>query len=209
MLAFVLNSWHWVSIQDWWQRGIIGALIGAVLLILIPAAISYASSNTNLGGVGGDGGGGTITGGGGTIIGGQGGSGGPRESGPGGKGGSGSISGGNGLIIGGDGGNAGSWDGRGGKSPRSPGEVAGMPTELWKYGRGGAGANAPEYNRRLAVLAKVRSEFTATFPDTTPFIDAGVDTVPTSWVNKRLEELGEGWRVSLTDGGYTMPPLSK
>jgi hypothetical protein len=35
--------------------------------------------------------------------------------------------------------------------------------------------------------------------------------VPTRWVNKRLEELGETWRVSpeFKDGGYEMPPLSK
>jgi hypothetical protein len=209
MLAFVLNSWNWVSTQEWWQRGIIGALIGAVLLILIPAAIAYASNNKILGGIGGDGGGGTIAGGGGTIVGGRGGSGGSPDSGRGGKGGSGSISGGNGLIIGGDGGNAGGWDGRGGKPTRSPGEVAGMATEMWKYGRGGGGANAPEYNRRLAVLASVRSEYVSAFPDTAPFIEAGVDTVPATWVNKRLEELGEGWRVTLTDGGYSMPPLPK
>lgn len=209
MFAFVLNSWHWISIQDWWQRGIIGGLIGATLLILIPAAISYASNSRNFGGIGGDGGGGTITGGGGTIIGGRGGSGGTPESGRGGKGGSGSISGGNGLIIGGDGGNAGSWDGRGGKPTRSPGEVAGLPTEVWGYGRGGAGSNAPEYDRRLAVLSRVRSEYTAAFPDTVPFINAGVDTVPIAWINKRLDELGEHWRVGLSDGGYTMPPLPK
>ena len=36
------------------------------------------------------------------------------------------------------------------------------------------------------------------------FLQAGVDQVPISWVNKRLEEIGETWRVQLNDGGYVL-----
>jgi hypothetical protein len=206
MFGFMFNAWNWTALQEWWVRGFIGALIGAIVFIVVPAAISCAASNVS-GGIGGKGGGGTITGGGGTIFGGRGGEGGPREGGRGGEGGSGSISGGSGTIIGGDGGNAGGWDGRGGRPTRSPGEVAGLPTELWKYGRGGAGANSPEFNRRLGILTKIRTEYVEAFPDTAPFINGGIDQVPASWVNKRLEELGEGWRIALENGGYKMPPL--
>jgi hypothetical protein len=47
------------------------------------------------------------------------------------------------------------------------------------------------------------------FPEEVPFVDAGVDPVPVNWVNKRLEELAESWRVELSDGGYVLPPLER
>jgi hypothetical protein len=205
MFGFLFNAWNWTALQEWWLRGSVGALIGALIFIVVPAAISYAAGNS--GGIGGKGGSGTITGGGGSIIGGRGGEGGPRDGGRGGEGGSGAIMGGSGTIIGGDGGNAGGWDGRGGRASRSPGEVAGLPTEFWRYGRGGAGANSPEFNRRLGILTKVRSEYVAAFPDMAPFVQAGLDQIPITWVNKRLEELGENWRVTIEKGEYKMPPL--
>lgn len=150
----------------------------------------------------GKGGGGSIDGDNGKIIGGKGGGLG------GGDGGGGVIRGNNGVIIGGDAGGGFTPDGRGGKSPRSPGEVAELPTELWKYGRAGSGANAPEYNRRLEVLRRIRSEYVDTFPDTRPYIEAGVDQVPVVWVNTRLKELQETWRVALEDGSLRLPPLA-
>jgi hypothetical protein len=131
------------------------------------------------------GGGGSIVGDNGKIIGGKGGGIG------GGNGGGGVITGNHGMIIGGDAGGGPTPDGRGGKSPRSPGEVAELPTELWKYGRGGAGSNAPEYNRRLQILRRIRREYIDMFPDTGPYIEAGVDQVPIAWVNTRLKELQE------------------
>jgi hypothetical protein len=45
------------------------------------------------------------------------------------------------------------------------------------------------------------------FPDAVPFIDAGVDRIPLSWINKRLEETGEGWRAQDGSEGYQLPPL--
>jgi hypothetical protein len=83
----------------------------------------------------------------------------------------------------------------------------GEPTEMWGFGRGGSGANAPEYDRRLSVLARIRNEYCAAFPDEVRFIDAGIDPVPVEWVNKRLEEIGEPWRVAGEITGYRMPAL--
>jgi hypothetical protein len=150
----------------------------------------------------GKGGGGYIDGDNGKIFGGKGGGIG------GGNGGGGLIKGNNGVIVGGDAGGGPTPDGRGGKSPRSPGEVAELPTELWKYGHGGTGANAPEYDRRLEVLRRVRREYVNAFPDSGPYIEAGVDQVPIAWVNTRLKELQETWRVTMEDGTVKLPPLA-
>jgi len=153
-------------------------------------------------GKGGDGGSGKVIGNNGTVIGGKGG-----QGGPGGKGGDGIVQGDGGLVIGGDGGHAGTADGRGGKGARP--EKMDMPTETWKYGCGGAGANAPEYNRRLIILKEIRIKYIENFPDDIPYLEAGVDIVPMSWINKSLEERNENWRVELGNGGYVLPPLSK
>ena len=40
-MAFIAKSWHWASSLDWWERGVVGALVGALLFILVPAAIFY------------------------------------------------------------------------------------------------------------------------------------------------------------------------
>lgn len=168
--------------------------------------VSEVSIPPASGGTGGPGGSGTIFGNGGTIIGGKGGDAG--VSGVGGAGGGGDIHGDNGLIVGGDGGNAGTADGRGGRRTMSPGEQQNLPSNLWQYGYGGAGGNAPEYNRRLQILIKIRSEYKQAFPDDVIFIDAGIDQVSISWVNKRLDELGENWHIArMSEGGYEMPPL--
>jgi hypothetical protein len=156
-------------------------------------------------GIGGAGGSGTILGNGGTVIGGRGGSGG--RGGIGGAGGGGLINGDGGLIVGGDGGNAGTDDGRGGRRGQSPQERIGLPTELWKYGQGGLGANHPEYDRRIQLLASIRAEYMIDFPGDVQFIEAGVDFVPINWVNKRLEEMKEVWRVSMGPNGYILPDL--
>jgi hypothetical protein len=157
-------------------------------------------------GQGGAGGGGKIIGNRGVIIGGRGGAGG--VSGIGGAGGSGEIHGDGGMIIGGDGGNAGTADGRGGRGARGPTERLGFSTEIWGYGRGGSGTNAPEYDRRLSLLAVSREEYMVKFPFERIYIQAGIDQVPVDWINQRLAEQGEEWQViSLVDGGYVMPPL--
>ncbi len=173
------------------------------------AAAGAANTPVPADGRGGNGGSGTIVGGHGEILGGPGGAGGIPNSGRGGDGGSGTVVGsGTARIIGGAGGSAAQWDGRGGKAGPGPTEVANGPTNLWKLGRGGSGANAAEYDRRLGVLTTIRRDYLRTFPDQLVFIDAGVEQVPANWVNKRLEELGQVWKVEMDQGGYKMPPLS-
>jgi len=80
---------------------------------------------------------------------------------------------------------------------------------MWPYGRGGVGANAPEYNRRLELLIVIRHQYLTMFPERAPFIEAGIDHVPISWVNKRLAEGAENWRVEPGDEGYVLPPLPR
>jgi hypothetical protein len=157
-------------------------------------------------GRGGAGGSGTIVGNRGTVIGGRGGAGG--TGGAGGDGGGGAVHGDDALVVGGDGGSAGTADGRGGRAAPSPIERMGGPSEYWRFGRGGVGGNQPEYNRRLEILAAIQRQYKETFPDEAPYVDAGVDAVPPNWVNKRLEELGEAWRVASGVGGYVLPPLT-
>ena len=70
------------------------------------------------------------------------------------------------------------------------------------------GANAPQYNRRLSILTAIRKEYLGVFPDEAPFVNAGIDQVPVNWVNSRLKELGETWRVAMGEGGYKLPPLA-
>src|SRR5208337_1151293 len=117
-------------------------------------------------GIGGAGGSGTIIGNRGKVLGGRGGAGG--VGGKGGAGGDGFIQGDDGLVVAGDGGNSGTADGRGGRGVASPAERTGGPTALWIYGRGGAGANDPEYNRRVGILSKIREEYLVAFPDRVP-----------------------------------------
>lgn len=127
---------------------------------------------------------------------------------PGGQGGDANVKGDDSYARGGSGGNAPQPDGRGGRRTKSPAELENLPTDMWRYGYGGYGANNPEYERRLRVLTQVREEYMKAFPDDVKFIQAGIDPVPLNWVNKRLEELGEAWRVELKAGGYVLPPLA-
>lgn len=46
------------------------------------------------------------------------------------------------------------------------------------------------------------------FPQDVPFIDAGVDPIPVDWVNQRLAELHEDWRVEMGSHGYILPALT-
>jgi hypothetical protein len=169
---------------------------------------SWVRSNLNkrLHGIGGDGGSGIIVGSRGIIIGGKAGDAG--VSGIGGTGGSGFIFGDDGLIIGGDGGSGATADGRGGKAPLGPTAKLGFSTDTWGFGAAGAGANSPEYNRRLALLWKYCDEFKTTFPDRACFVNAGVDRVPLDWVNQRLAEESENWSVEAGVEGYVLPPLA-
>ena len=142
----------------------------------------------------------------GKAYGGPGGAGGPGE-GAAGAGGGAVVVGDDAVAQGGPGGNCGTPDGRGGRRTQSPAQLQNASTFLWAFGYGGAGANHPEYNRRLGLLTRYRQEYRATFACDVPFIDAGIDPVPIEWINKRLEEEGERWRVEMGAGGYLLPPL--
>jgi hypothetical protein len=157
-------------------------------------------------GRGGEGGSGTIMGDRGTVIGGRGGDGG--IGGNGGRGGGGLIVGNDALIIGGDGGNCATADGRGGRGARGPTERLGFSTENWGFGRGGSGQNVPEYDRRIALLKRIRAEYLAKFADEVPYIEAGIEPVPVDWVNQRLAELKENWQVDAGLNGYILPALT-
>jgi hypothetical protein len=126
---------------------------------------------------------------------------------PGGRGGDVNIKGDDAYGRGGAGGGSPMPDGRGGRAAKGPMELENAETKFWKYGRGGMGGNLPEYNRRMALLTKIRQEYIQEFPGEKSFIDAGIDPVPINWVNKRLEEMGETWRVTIGDSGYVLPPL--
>ena len=41
MIGFIARCWHWASSLDWWERGVVGALVGA----LVPPVISYTSTS--------------------------------------------------------------------------------------------------------------------------------------------------------------------
>lgn len=178
-------------------------LLIAILIIFWP---SKARSMLNAIGIGGRGGNARVVGRNSMAEGGVGGQGGV---GTGGAGGDAEVLGDNSYARGGDGGNSGQLDGRGGRRTMSPGERLNLPTSTWAFGHGGAGANAPEYNRRLKLLTEIRTEYIQMFPGDGVFINAGVDQVPARWVNKRLEEQGEPWEIEMKDGGYKMPPLNK
>lgn len=76
--------------------------------------------------------------------------------------------------------------------------------EIWLWGC--SGANTSEYDRKLNLLIKIRNEYIQNFPCDEVFINAGIDQVPIRWVNKRLEELKENWRVEMDYGGYLIKP---
>jgi hypothetical protein len=187
----------------WLMAGL--AIIG-ILVNVVWGSLNYFKVNIPavISGQGGKGGNAKASG---RSAGAEGGAGGQGGNGPGGPGGNAEAGGDHSFARGGDGGNAAQLDGSGGKRTFSPGERLNLPTSTWTYGYGGRGADAPEYRRRLEVLTRIRGEFTKAFPDDVRYIDAGVETVPISWVNKRLEELGEPWRVTLGDEGYNLPPL--
>src|SRR5215467_8370567 len=45
MIGFIARCWHWASSLDWWERGVVGALVGAFLFLLVPPVISYTSTS--------------------------------------------------------------------------------------------------------------------------------------------------------------------
>lgn len=110
-------------------------------------------------------------------------------------------------LRGGSGGGVGDGTGRGAKGARSNLELGGEPTNLWMYGYGGDGASHPEFARRVTLLERFIEEYYKAFPNRATFIRVGIDPMPENWVNKRLEETGESWRVTQRDGRFILPQL--
>lgn len=126
------------------------------------------------------------------AIGGDGGRGG---EGPGGDGGHGVATGHGAIGIGGTGGDARQPGGQGGRGGRGPTDRFGTASSMWGVGRGGRGGCTPEFIRRSDVLRGICTEYLQRFPQDAPFINAGLEQVPTDWLNQRLVEMGERWRV--------------
>jgi hypothetical protein len=78
---------------------------------------------------------------------------------------------------------------------------------MWGFGRGGSSPNAPEYDRRLALLQQFQEEYLSKFTEDARYIKAGVDRVPVDWVNQRLNEIGEDWCVQFGEIGHLLPAL--
>ena len=110
-------------------------------------------------------------------------------------------------MQGGLGGSAQTPDGRGGKATPPLPALASETPHVWAAGRGGAGQNTAEYERRLKILYEIRRQYMSAMPDTAPYILAGVDTISPAWINARLQAIGEKWNVALEQGGYVLPPL--
>jgi hypothetical protein len=208
-LGVVWGVWGADESQPLSIRLIVAGVTGAIAAVGLTLGLWHlrehiTPSPSEIAGPGGPGGKAEVIG---EYSGAEGGTGGRGGLGPGGTGGDAKVKGDNSFARGGDGGNAGQPDGRGGQRTMSPGEQLNLPTDMWQFGHGGRGANAPEYDRRLKILTEIREAYFKAFPDDVIFIQAGIDQVPIKWVNKRLEEIGENWRVTIEDGGYKMPPL--
>lgn len=201
------------------------ALIVVIVAISLFAAraiekIRAAKSGTDLGrvsspsvpvpadGSGGRGGGGNALGKDAVVLGGRGGRGGVLGTGRGGDGGGGDAAGTGSMVIGGDGGDAGRIDGRGGAGGASP--LTRLSPEKLKswgltgnegYGQGGAAANSLEYDHSLRVLSLLSAEYASKNPTGQLSPMPGVLMPPVGWVNGRLSEMRESFRVELIDLG--------
>jgi hypothetical protein len=126
----------------------------------------------------------------------------------GGAGGSGGdVHGNDARVHTGQGGDAAPCDGLGANRTPSPAELDNWPSQSWRYGYGGRTADTPIGKYRIEVLTRIRREYMDAFPEDVSHIDAGVLQVPINWVNKRLEELNETWRVTEGKDGYVLPRL--
>ena len=205
----VWGVWGANDAQPLWMRLTVAGVTGAAAAVGLTWGLWHlrdhiAPASPVTIGQGGDGGSASVKG---KNSGAEGGSGGQGGIDPGGKGGDAEVKGDNSFAKGGAGGNAGQPDGRGGRRSIGGIENPNNPTAIWKFGQGGLGQNAPEYDRRLQILIQIREDYFTSFPADAVFIRAGIDQVPIMWVNKRLEELNESWRVTMDESGYKMPNL--
>lgn len=120
-------------------------------------------------------------------------------------------------VYGGQGGEAPQYDGRGGRGgrPADPefGSILGIkarPRHMrWPYdepvtepGRGGDGADTPQYKARRIIVEHIKACYFAArgLPRDDVWWDRGV--VPLNWINSELAAAGHRWRVALVDDEY-------
>jgi len=185
-----------------WIMIFFGVVCGALSMWLIPHGyyiLSHKNSaETGSGGQGGE----AKASDGAAAIGGDGGLGGGEGGGKGGYGGNAEAIGRGSLAIGGDGGGGARADGRGGKGADSP--LKKLPPEMLKqfgltgnenYGSGGDGGNSQEYSRRVGILKAISSEYNKENPGLKLNTMQGVEMPPVEWINKRLSQKKESFRV--------------
>lgn len=86
-----------------------------------------------------------------------------------------------------------------GRKPAAPAVYEGSVAELALLARPqhqgeGESLGAAEVGRRQALLARLRQEYLLGHDGLTPAMLAGTEPIPSDWVERRLEELGEPWR---------------
>ena len=79
------------------------------------------------------------------------------------------------------------------------------------YGQGGRGANTPEYDRSLRVLNLLSAEYQKKHPRNPMTPMPGLLMPPVEWVNRRLAEERESFRVELIDNqtDFVLKPSAK
>jgi hypothetical protein len=65
-----------------------------------------------------------------------------------------------------------------------------------------------ETSRRKSVVAKLRQEYVFSHDGLSPALLAGTEPVPPDWMNKRLEQMGESWRVRVRGIEYEIFPVN-
>jgi hypothetical protein len=67
----------------------------------------------------------------------------------------------------------------------------------------------PESTRRNVLLQNLRQEYILSHDGLSPALLAGTEPVPADWMNKRLEQMGQSWRVRVNGSEYQiLPPNS-
>jgi hypothetical protein len=74
-------------------------------------------------------------------------------------------------------------------------------------GRGGDGADTPQYTARRLIVEELKKQFLQALG--LPLNDVWWDRqiVPLEWINQRLEENGHRWRTAIVDHEYEFADL--
>jgi hypothetical protein len=65
-----------------------------------------------------------------------------------------------------------------------------------------------ETSRRKSLIATLRQEYVFSHDGLSPAFLAGSEPVPPDWMNKRLEKMGELWRVRVREIEYEIFPVN-